>query len=100
MSKVSGLTLMICSSALISSCATMQEKTKVTRADDNRTMLQSVEAGQTDMVETILKSGADPDAVNEDGEPALIIALEAGNADMVEALLNAGADPDPKYEDD
>ena len=66
MSKVSGLTLMICSSALISSCATMQDKTKVTRADDNRTMLQSVEAGQTDRVEALLKEGAGPDPKYED----------------------------------
>lgn len=66
MSKVSGLTLMLCSSALISSCATMQEKTKVTRAGDNCTMLQSVEAGQTGMVETLLKSGAGPDPKDED----------------------------------
>ena len=100
MSKVSGLTLMICSSALISSCATMQEKTKVTRAGNTCTMLQAVEAGHTDMVETLLNAGADPDAVNEDGEPALIIALEAGHTDMVEALLKEGADPDPKDEDD
>lgn len=46
----------------------------------------------TDVVRELIKAGADVNAADESGRPALLVAAgEAGNAEVVRALLAAGA---------
>jgi len=45
-------------------------------------------------IERLVADGADPDARDDDGSPALMVATRDGHADAVRALLAAGADVD------
>jgi hypothetical protein len=45
-------------------------------------------------VAALLREGADADARDETGRPALVLAAGSGRADAVRALLRAGARPD------
>jgi len=45
-------------------------------------------------IERLVAAGADPDARDDDGSPAMMVATRDGHADAVRALLAAGADVD------
>ena len=59
---------------------------------DSVALLEAVEAGESDAVETVL--AAEADAQNQDGETALIWAAKEGHTAVVKALLAAGAEVD------
>jgi ankyrin repeat protein len=44
------------------------------------------------MIEKLLKAGADPNAVSQQGETALMTAARTGSVESVKALLDHGAD--------
>ena len=50
--------------------------------------------GDTGHVRTLILRGADVDAVDEDGDSALLYAVSKGHRDVAELLLKYGANPD------
>jgi len=64
--------------------------------DKNEKLLQAVKAGDTDTLNALIAKGADPNAKDILGSPALLGAACAGHTGMVEALLSAGADVNAK----
>ena len=53
----------------------------------------AVSSGNVGDVKSVLASGADPDALGEDGEPALNLAILGNRASLVPILLDSGANP-------
>ena len=62
-------------------------------------LILASETGMYQMVEILLKKGADPNIRNENGETALIQASENGHYKVVKILLKKGADPNIREED-
>ncbi|MDR3083597.1 MAG: HEAT repeat domain-containing protein, partial [Streptomyces sp.] len=62
-------------------------------------LLAAVRSGDVDVVETLLAQGADPDAVGEEGVPALCLAVAAFDGPVADALVNGGADRDRRLPD-
>ena len=48
--------------------------------------------GNKDIAKTLLKAGAEVDAVDSDGKTPLMIAVINGHQELVEILLRSGAD--------
>ncbi|MGW6528518.1 HEAT repeat domain-containing protein [Streptomyces venezuelae] len=57
-------------------------------------LLAAVRAGDVERVRDLLGEGADPDAVDEDGLPALCVAVAAHDAPVARALMEGGATAD------
>ncbi len=57
----------------------------------SRTMLESIESGDYDVVLRSLQQGANPNTRNSDGYPALTDAVSWGRADIARLLLRHGA---------
>src|SRR5215207_5037631 len=55
-------------------------------------LFQAIERGAVRDAERLLRTGANANAVDADGVPALMTATVFANAAMVEVLLNHGAD--------
>ena len=64
------------------------------QADDRGTsaLLDSVMSKNVDMVNDLIKAGANLNIKSKDGQTALVVAVGAGDEKLVEALLKAGAD--------
>ena len=56
-------------------------------------LLEAIAARDAAKVAELLSAGANPDAVAETGETALVAAVRAGDEDIVTSLLIHGADP-------
>lgn len=54
---------------------------------------RALQAGDTAAIRSSLKQGADPNAKDAKGNPALMLATMFGDASAVRALLDAGANP-------
>uniref|UniRef100_A0A1X7T4P7 Uncharacterized protein n=1 Tax=Amphimedon queenslandica TaxID=400682 RepID=A0A1X7T4P7_AMPQE len=61
--------------------------------DGDTALIEAARGGNSDVVELLLKKGADPSHSNYRGDTALIEAARGGNCDVVELLLKKGADP-------
>jgi ankyrin repeat protein len=59
----------------------------------NRALLVAALAGQRDIVQVLLKNGAEVDTRADDGRTPLMLAAGKGDNDLVSALLADGADP-------
>jgi len=59
-------------------------------------LVEAAEAGLAGVVDALLRAGAAPDAVGEDGQPALYAAARFGHPGVVERLLAAGAPVDAR----
>jgi ankyrin repeat protein len=59
----------------------------------NDELIDAVFLVELDEVRRLLRLGADPDARDEEGRPALFTAFAAGGVELVQALLDAGSDP-------
>lgn len=59
----------------------------------NDELLDAVFLAESDEVRRLLHSGADPDARDEEGRPALLTATADGSTELVRVLLDAGSDP-------
>ncbi|MEV7189945.1 HEAT repeat domain-containing protein [Kitasatospora sp. NPDC093102] len=57
-------------------------------------LIAAVRNGDAQVVDTLLRAGADPDTADEHGTPALCLAVEAFDLPMMEILLAASARPD------
>lgn len=64
----------------------------------SHSLFAAAKAGDLALVQSLLEAGADPAALDEAGETALMSAAHAGHLDVVEALLAAGATADFKSE--
>ena len=64
----------------------------VCAADVNVELLSAVSAGRTGQVADLLAQGADANAKNPAGRPALVLAGFSGNRRTARLLVNAGAD--------
>jgi Ankyrin repeats (3 copies) len=63
--------------------------------DDSAGRLAAAAArGDAPFVSVLLRSGADPNARDDSGRPALLLAAASGSDTAVAALLRGGADPD------
>jgi hypothetical protein len=60
----------------------------------SRQLLAAAAAGEAARVSALLRQGADPDARDDAGRPALLVAAAAGRESAVHVLLHAGARPD------
>lgn len=56
-------------------------------------LIAAIENGDLQTVRARLAEGSDPNAVDEEGNPALLRAARSGNLAAVSLLLQAGADP-------
>ncbi|MFJ9648706.1 HEAT repeat domain-containing protein [Streptomyces sp. NPDC101206] len=56
-------------------------------------LIEAVRAGRAHLVREVLWAGADPEATDADGVPALCLAVGAFDGVVAEALLEAGANP-------
>lgn len=71
--------------------------TGATTAGDREVELnQSIKKGDVARVHALLAGGADANAIDADGTPALMNAVIYGNAAMVRVLLDRGANPNAK----
>ncbi len=69
-------------------------------ADDSAARLvAAARRGDAAAVAALAREGADPNARDEAGRPALVLAAGVGRADAVRALLRAGARPDAAARD-
>lgn len=70
-------------------------KAAVNARDDRgaHVLVMAARAGQDELVRELLRRGADPDRVGEDGFTALGAAAAAGRRSTVRLLVLAGADP-------
>ena len=64
----------------------------------SHSLFAAAKAGDLALVQSLLEAGADPAALDEAGETALMSAAHAGHLDVVKALLAAGATADFKSE--
>ncbi len=62
-----------------------------TRLNSATPLFMAAHNGNAAMIDLLLKSGADPNDVDDHGTTALMMAAAAGNPDAVSALINAGA---------
>ena len=76
--------------------ATSDKKVNVnaTEGDGSTALLWAAHNGDADLVDRLLKAGADVKVKNDFGATAMSEAAFAGNTAVIEKLLNAGADPD------
>jgi ankyrin repeat protein len=67
--------------------------------DGNTALHEATATGNPDLVELLLNSGADPNALNARGETPLLSALTAprNNLKLIQLLLKAGADPQHQF---
>jgi hypothetical protein len=65
---------------------------KKSAATDGAALANAALTGQVDIVRTLLKSGANPNAASEEHFTALMGAVRAGSIELVQMLLKAGAD--------
>jgi ankyrin repeat protein len=63
------------------------------RQEVNRALLVAALTGHRDIVQVLLKNGAEVDTRADDGRTPLMLAAAKGDNDLVSALLAAGADP-------
>ena len=63
-------------------------------AQNENELIDAVTNRQPERVRTLLETGVDLEARNEDGATALILAAFAGETEIVQTLVNAGADID------
>jgi len=65
-------------------------------ADDeaSRRLVAAAARGDAPRIAALVRSGADPNARDGAGRPALLVAAASGSADSVAALLRGAADPD------
>jgi ankyrin repeat protein len=63
------------------------------RQEVNRALLVAALTGHKDIVQVLLKNGAEVDTRADDGRTPLMLAAAKGDNDLVSALLAAGADP-------
>ncbi|MFD8824497.1 ankyrin repeat domain-containing protein [Streptomyces sp. NPDC059605] len=61
--------------------------------DTDSSLMTAVRAGDAGAVEDLLRAGADPDACDGNGTPALCLAIEAYDAAVARLLAEHGADP-------
>jgi uncharacterized protein len=59
----------------------------------NSLLMLAAYHGHADLVDSLLRRGADPDRANDRGQTPLAGAVFAAGGDVVRALLAAGADP-------
>jgi ankyrin repeat protein len=71
----------------------------VTPSDADRRLLAAAGAGDGAAITAALADGADPDARDAGGTPALMLATRSRAADAVRALLDGEADPDAQDAD-
>jgi hypothetical protein len=64
------------------------------RLSPTQNFLQAIKRKQLAIVHAFLAAGADPDARDDRGRPAIIWAVASGRPEIVEFLLEQGADPD------
>ena len=81
----------------ISACGTAQERArkKLEQMDiqfSDEAFVDSASKGDGDAVKLFLAAGINPNALNGDGKPALVVATLAGNEAMVDQLLDGKAD--------
>jgi len=57
------------------------------------TLFQAIQTADTGTVKSLLRRGANPNAVDADGTPALMAATLYAGADSLQLLLDAGANP-------
>jgi ankyrin repeat protein len=72
-------------------------KAKADEANDEQ-LIKCVEKGDAGCVAGALAAGADANAINERGEPALVLAAEGQSASVVRLLLDAGADVNKEWQ--
>jgi ankyrin repeat protein len=65
----------------------------------NVALVNALVAGDSAKLAEALKAGADANAVDGRGTPALVIAVSDQNAAQVQLLLDAGADPNTRHTD-
>lgn len=64
----------------------------------SHSLFSAAQAGDVSLIHTLIEAGADPAALDEAGETALMHAAHAGHLQAVKALLAAGAAVDFKSE--
>ncbi|WP_432038532.1 ankyrin repeat domain-containing protein [Streptomyces cucumeris] len=62
-------------------------------------LITAVRSGDEDAVRVLLEDGADPNAVDEQGTPALCLAVSAFHSTIASYLVHGGADPDRRLPD-
>lgn len=70
----------------------------VVTADMKKLLLEAVKKRDVDMVQVLLKHGADPNTTNDKGHTVLGTACTRRNADLFEAIVDAGANLDAPLE--
>ena len=59
----------------------------------NRELFAAARSGKADLIENLVKEGADVNAPTSQGTTPLVVAAKLGRTDAVKALLESGADP-------
>ena len=78
---------------LASRCLTIQVAGTKKYVSGEDPLLEAVVAGNTAAVTSMLSSGANARAADENGVTLVMLAAATGNAELVRMLLAAGADP-------
>ena len=67
--------------------------------DINKQLIEACIDGNLAEVNRLIKDGANPNAVDKDGDTALMQAAWKGHAEIAKILLSAGANPDAARDD-
>ena len=89
---------------LLSACSTAQERARKKLEArgiqfTEQAFVDSASKGDGNAVKLFLAAGMNPNALNSDGKPALVVATLAGNETMVDQLLDGKADINIKTKD-
>lgn len=89
---------------VLAACGTAQERARKKLEArgvqfTEQAFVDSASKGDGDAVKLFLAAGMNPNALNSDGKPALVVATLAGNETMVDQLLDGRADVNIKTKD-
>ncbi len=80
--------------SILAQRATGSVASNAVEPDGTTALHRAVHRNDLKAADTLVRSGADVNAVNRYGVPPLSLAATNGNAAMLELLLKAGANPD------
>jgi hypothetical protein len=82
-----------CLTLVFSSIVSQDRKANGQIINPDQALLAAIKKGEIKVVEKLLRAGANPNAITEDGDTPLMLAAIYADAGCMKSLLNKGANP-------